>query len=80
MRPAAVQRRIDRVAEGNPGDCKFCRESIWELRIDVGPGYRVYYVQAGEEIILLLCGGSKRTQRKDIDRAVDYWNDYRQRL
>jgi len=76
----AITRRLDRLVDGHTGDCKFCRDGVWELRIDVGPGYRVYYAQAGETIILLLCGGSKGTQRRDIDRAVDYSNDYHQRL
>ena len=46
---------------------------MWELKIDVGPGYRVYYAKEGEAVILLLCAGSKRTQQKDIERAVEYW-------
>jgi putative addiction module killer protein len=76
----AVLRRIDRLAEGNFGEHRFCRDGVWELKIDLGPGYRVYYAQAGEKIILLLCAGSKRSQEKDIDRAVNYWNDYQERL
>ena len=74
-----VQRRIDRVASGNFGDHKFCREGVWELRIDFGPGYRVYYARDVDTVILLLCGGSKRTQTADINRAVSYWLDYRGR-
>jgi len=76
----AIERRLDRLAEGNTGDCKFCRDGVWELRIDTGPGYRVYYAQAGATIILLLSGGKKQTQPRDIARAVDYWNDYQARL
>lgn len=49
---------------------------VWELRIDVGPGYRVYYATAGMKIVLLLCGGDKRTQSADIDRACEYWLDW----
>ena len=75
----AVQRRVDRMAAGNYGDHKFCREGVWELRVDVGPGYRVYYAQAGRAIVLLLCGGDKRSQQADIARAVEYWNDYQRR-
>ena len=52
---------------------------MWELRIDVGPGYRVYYGLAGQRLVLLLCGGDKRTQDADIDRAVDYWQDWQRR-
>ena len=76
----AIQRRIDRLAGGNTGDYRFCRDGVWELRIDVGPGYRVYYARAGEATLLLLWGGRKRTQSRDITRAVEYWNDYQQRL
>jgi putative addiction module killer protein len=75
----AVLRRIDRIATGHLGDHKYCRDGVWELRIDVGPGYRVYYAQAGKTLVLLLCAGSKRTQSTDIDVAVRYWTDYRRR-
>ena len=76
----AVQRRVDRLAAGNYGDHKFCRDGIWELRIDVGAGYRVYYARAGRTILLIVCGGDKRTQAADIERAVNYWDDYQRRL
>jgi putative addiction module killer protein len=76
----AIQRRVDRLTVGNYGDHKFCRDGVWELRIDVGAGYRVYFTQAGRTIVLLLCGGGKRTQKADIDRAVKYWSDYQRRL
>jgi putative addiction module killer protein len=74
-----IQRRIDRVANGNFGDCRFCRDGVWELRIDYGPGYRVYYAREGETGVLLLCGGSKRSQSADIKEAARYWLDYRRR-
>ena len=74
-----VQRRIDRIVNGNFGDHKFCRDGVWELRIDFGPGYRVYYGREGKTIILLLYGGSKRTQSADINQAVRYWRDYNRR-
>ena len=64
---------------GNLGDHKFCRDGVWELRVDVGPGYRVYYAQAGQTLVLLLLGGDKRTQSADIDRAVDHWQDWNRR-
>lgn len=75
----AVLRRVDRLARDNFGDCRFCRDGVWELRIDFGPGYRVYFARLSLKIVLLLAGGSKRTQARDIDRALDYWNDYRRR-
>jgi putative addiction module killer protein len=76
----AILRHTDRLAGGHLGEHRFCRDGVWELKIDVGPGYRVYYARSGKEIILLLCGGSKRTQSKDIERAVHYWNDYQRRI
>ena len=76
----AVDRRVIRVELGNFGDHKFCRDGVWELRIDVGSGYRVYYAIADREVVLLLCGGDKRTQDADIDRACGYWEDWQRRL
>jgi putative addiction module killer protein len=64
-----VQARIDRLATGNPGDHKLVGGRVCELRIDEGPGYRVYYTQRGGVLIILLCGGDKSTQQADIDRA-----------
>ena len=75
----AIDRRINRVELGNFGDHKFCRDGVWELRIDVGAGYRVYYAVAGKEIVLLFCGGDKRTQDSDIARACEYWQDWQRR-
>lgn len=75
----AIQRRVDRLSAGQFGDCKPCRDGVWELRIDVGPGYRVYYAQAGTTVVLLLCGGDKGSQQRDIDAAVRYWQDYLRR-
>jgi len=75
----AVLRRIDRLMEGNFGEHRVLRDGVWELKIEVGPGYRVYYAQEGKTVILLLCAGSKRTQRQDIARAVEYWNDHQSR-
>jgi putative addiction module killer protein len=65
-----IVRRIARVEIGNLGDAKFF-DGIGELRIDYGPGYRVYFVQHGKELVILLCGGDKRTQQRDIKRAID---------
>jgi len=75
----AIQRRVDRVVVGNFGDHKFCREGVWELRIDIGPGYPVDYAQVGTHMVLLLCSGVKRTQVADIETAVRYWLDYQRR-
>jgi putative addiction module killer protein len=74
-----IQRRVDRLIAGNFGDHKFCENGVWELRIDFGPGYRVYYAQDEKTILLLLCGGSKRTQAADVKEAVRYWHDYQRR-
>jgi putative addiction module killer protein len=70
----------DRVAAGHFGDHKPCRDGVSELRVDVGPGYRVYYARHAHAVVLLLCGGDKRTQASDIDAAVRYWIDYQRRL
>ena len=66
---ARIQARIDRLALGNPGDTKLIGNGIRELRIDSGPGYRVYYVRRGRVLVILLCGGDKGSQSKDITRA-----------
>lgn len=75
---AAIASRIDRIKNGNFGDCEFLRDSVWELRIHVGPGYRVYYAKDGLTVILLLYGGDKRKQSRDIDRACDFWHDWQE--
>ncbi|MEY1661134.1 type II toxin-antitoxin system RelE/ParE family toxin [Isoalcanivorax beigongshangi] len=75
----AIIRRVTRLHHGNFGDHRYCRDGVWELRVDIGPGYRVYYALSGHRLVLLLCGGSKRTQRADIDEAVRYWQDWQQR-
>ena len=68
-----------RVALGNFGDVEPVGEAVSELRIDWGPGYRVYFARAGKTILLLLCGGDKRTQRRDIENAKTYFQDYQRR-
>ena len=62
--------RIDRVTQGNPGDVKRLAKHVSELRIDYGPGYRVYFTRKGPLLVILLCGGDKRTQDADIKHAI----------
>jgi putative addiction module killer protein len=66
---AKIFDRLDRLADGNPGNARSVGAGVVELKIDYGPGYRVYYVERGKLLILLLCGGDKSTQDKDIQRA-----------
>ena len=74
---ARVLIRINRLAAGNPGDVKPVGGGISELRIDYGPGYRVYYLRQGDRLILLLCGGDKSTQSADIVAAHDIAQQWR---
>ena len=71
-----IKERLDRVALGNIGDHKYLNNGVYELRIDFGPGYRIYYGKEGKKLILLLCGGDKSSQKKDIKKAITYWEDY----
>ena len=75
---ARIRARIGRLRLGNFGDSKRAGE-VFELRIHAGPGYRIYYGREGDTIVILLCGGDKRSQAKDIERAEAYWCDYRSR-
>ena len=76
---ARIKTRIDRVSLGNFGDVEPVGEAVSELRIDWGPGYRVYFARVGKTILLLLCGGDKRTQQRDIENAKTYLQDYKRR-
>ena len=67
---ARIQVRIDRLAHGNPGKYKRLSARVWELKIDFGPGYRVYYSEVGSELIILLTGGDKSSQKRDIEAAI----------
>ena len=75
---ALIASRLDRLAFGNAGDVKPVGQGVSELRIDYGPGYRIYYIKRGETIIILLCGGDKSSQAKDIKtakRLAAEWRD-----
>jgi putative addiction module killer protein len=74
-----IAARIDRLAHGNFGDCKRLRHGLCELRIDWGPGYRVYYLMLGAVCVFLLCGGDKRKQSSDVERALMFLADFKQR-
>jgi putative addiction module killer protein len=76
---AKIAVRINRLAAGNFGDCKPLRQGVCELRVDWGPGHRVYYAMIGKVCVLLLCGGDKRKQSSDIERALEYVRDYKER-
>lgn len=71
-----IKERLDRVALGNMGDHKSVGKEVFELRINFGAGYRIYYGTENDEIVLLLSGGDKSTQKKDIKKAISYWQDY----
>jgi putative addiction module killer protein len=68
--------RLKRVELGNLGDHHGVGEGVYELRIDFGPGYRVYFGEDGKRLVVLLIGGTKKTQRRDIETAKRYWSDY----
>lgn len=73
---ARIRTRLDRLALGNMGDHRPLDGGVYELKIDWGPGYRVYFGKAGQTIVLLLCGGDKRTQQQDIKTAKAYFKEY----
>lgn len=72
-----IVQRIDRLSAGNPGDVGPVGKGVSELRLNVGPGYRVYYLQDGDTLVLLLCGGDKSTQQKDIEKAHELAEEWR---
>ena len=74
---ARIDIRLGRLARGNPGDMRFLGHGVLELKIDYGPGYRVYYMRKGEQVLLLLAGGDKRTQDRDIKAAIELAKAYR---
>lgn len=72
-----IRKRLDRVEMGNLGDWNSVGESVYELKINYGPGYRIYFGQEGQRLVILLCGGDKNSQQKDISKAREYWIDWR---
>lgn len=76
---ARIVARLIRLSHGNFGDCKHVGAGVWELRIDWGPGYRVYYAKSNQLVILLCDGGDKRTQQVDIARAITRWTEWQER-
>lgn len=72
-----INKRLDRVSRGNLGDYRSVGEGVYELKIDYGSGYRIYFGQIDTTIVLLLCGGDKSTQTRDILKAIEYWLEYR---
>lgn len=73
---ARIQARVFRFEAGNLGDHKALGDGVWEARLDFGPGYRVYFAKTERTVILLLIGGDKRSQSKDINQAKQYWAQY----
>lgn len=74
-----IDARLARIRVGNFGDAKMVGGGVHELRLDFGPGYRIYFAQEGRTIVILLCGGDKSTQQRDIKRAKQFWLSYQQR-
>jgi putative addiction module killer protein len=72
---ARIAKRLDRLADGNFGDAKSVGGGVSELRFTFGPGYRVYFTLRGQVVVILLCGGDKQTQRRDVDRAITMAKD-----
>ena len=74
-----IQARLIAVEAGNFGDRKSVGDGVWELRLNFGPGYRIYYGEVDNTIVLLLCGGDKSSQKRDIEGAKNYWREYKER-
>lgn len=73
-----IKARLDRLGQGNAGLCQTVGYGIYELKIYFGPGYRIYFGQDGRALIILLCGGNKDNQERDIQKANEYWTDYKE--
>ena len=76
---AVIRVRLNRIRLGNFGDTRAVGDGVHELRIDFGPGYRVYFGRTGRRTVLLLCGGDRSSQTRDIDQAKKFWTDYKRR-
>lgn len=76
---AKIRIRVNRLRLGNFGDCRFLGNGVYELKMDFGPGYRIYWGRESDVVIVLLCGGDKKTQKKDIAKAKKLWQDYARR-
>ncbi|MEM6427834.1 MAG: type II toxin-antitoxin system RelE/ParE family toxin [Deinococcota bacterium] len=76
---ARILSRLDRLEQGHYGDHKAVGQGVFELRYFFGSGYRVYFAEDGQAVVLLLCGGDKRSQQRDITTAQQYWQDYQDR-
>ncbi|MBI3017609.1 MAG: type II toxin-antitoxin system RelE/ParE family toxin [Deltaproteobacteria bacterium] len=74
---AIIRKRLNRIRIGNFGNTRSVGEGVFEFKIDFGPGYRVYYGLDGDTFVVLLCGGDKGSQDRDIQKANEYWQDYR---
>lgn len=68
--------RINRAIKRNFGDYRYLRKGVWEMRVDSGPGYRIYFAVENQQVLLLLIGGDKKSQKADIKLAIDYWKDH----
>ena len=77
---ARIKTRLARILTGNLGDCKYLRDDVSELKFKFSSGYRVYYSEFDDVLLLLLCGGDKSSQSRDIKKAVNYLNDYKERV
>ena len=76
---AIILKRLAKVRRGNLGEWASVGEGVKELKIDLGPGYRIYFGEENQKLLILLLGGDKKTQSKDINKAVEYWRDYKSR-
>lgn len=75
-----IRARLQSIKLGNLGEHRFIGDSVWELKIDEGKDYRIYNAQVDQTIILLLCGGDKSSQNRDIGLAINYWTEYKERI
>jgi len=74
-----IRARLDRLAYGHAGNCEPVGQGVFELKIYYGPGYRIYFGEENQRIVVLLCGGDKGTQNRDILQAQQYWQDFKRR-